>query len=519
VFAQRIGGRNAILIAGDPARAEGGPVFSPDGASIAFHDGNGIGGIFVTGATGESTRRVTDFGFHPAWSPDGHRLLFCTEAVSIPQSRSIKSALWVVDAKGGTPTKLSDGDAVQPVWSPSGKQIAYWAVDTGQRDLFTMPAAGGPRVAVTHDAAIDWSPQWSPDGRYLYFSSDRGGAMNVWRLPMDESSGKPIGEPEAITSGVASADQLSLSHDGRRIVFRSLQSSNNPAAVAFDPAAETIGAPKQILDRSGSMVPSGVSPDGKWLVLWNILEYQEDVFIARTDGSELRRLTDDPYRDRAGVFSPDGKEIAFYSNRSDSYNIFAIKPDGSGLHALTERSGGNDQNLLYPTYSPKGDQLITSHVRTPETLLLDPRKAWTAQKAETFDMRFPDGSWLMPTSWSPDGRRWLGGITNGAGANVGVGVFDVATKSLRRISSEPTAAATLSAAWLPDSRRAIVTELEKENLVVVDADTGRRKELGAKLGLGIGLVIAPDGRTIYVSSARQQADIWMAMPASAAEKR
>jgi len=77
----------------------------------------------------------------------------------------------------------------------------------------------------------------------------------------------------------------------------------------------------------------------------------------------------------------------------------------------------------------------------------------------------------------------------------------------------------LSAAWLPDSRRAIVTELEKENLVVVDADTGRRKELGAKLGLGIGLVIAPDGRTIYVSSARQQADIWMAMPVSAAEKR
>src|SRR5690242_18995305 len=99
---------------------------------------------------------------------------------------------------------------------------------------------------------------------------------------MDESSGKPTGDPEAITSGVAPADQISLSHDGRRIVFRSLQSSNNPAAIAFDPVAETIGAPKLILDRSGSMVPSGVSLDGKWLVLWNIHEYQEDVFIVRT---------------------------------------------------------------------------------------------------------------------------------------------------------------------------------------------------------------------------------------------
>ncbi len=62
---QRIGGRNAILVAGDPARAEAAPVFSPDGASIAFHERGGRGGIFIAGATGESTRRVTDFGFHP----------------------------------------------------------------------------------------------------------------------------------------------------------------------------------------------------------------------------------------------------------------------------------------------------------------------------------------------------------------------------------------------------------------------------------------------------------------------
>ena len=510
VFVQRIGGRNAILVAGDPARAEGAPAFSPDGASIAFHDSNGTGGIFVTGATGESTRRVTDFGFHPAWSPDGQRLIFCTEAIGVPQSRGSTSALWIVDARGGSPAKLTDGDAVQPVWSPSGKQIAYWAVDTGQRDLFTMPSTGGARVAVTHDAAIDWSPRWSPDGRYLYFSSDRGGAMNLWRIPMDESSGKPAGDPEPITAGVSTADELSLSKDGNRIVFRSPESSNNPASISFDPSAETIGTPKLILDRSGSMVPTGISPDGKWLVLWNILEYQEDVFIARTDGSELRRLTDDQYRDRAGVFSPDGKEIAFYSNRTDSYNVFAIKPDGSGLRALTDRRGGNNQNLLYPTYSPTGDRLVTSQVRSPETLLIDPRQPWTAQKPETLDMRLPDGAWLIPTAWSPDGRRLLGGLTNSSGGSVGLATYDLATKSVRRLTGQSAAAATLSSAWLPDSRRIIFIESDKQNLFLIDADTGRRKDLGSKLELGIGVVIAPDGRTIYATIARQQADIWMA---------
>ncbi len=50
------------------------------------------------------------------------------------------------------------------------------------------------------------------------------------------------------------------------------------------------------------MIPTGVSPDGQWLALSNLFERQEDVFVARTDGTGLRRLTDDAFRDRvAGV--------------------------------------------------------------------------------------------------------------------------------------------------------------------------------------------------------------------------
>jgi hypothetical protein len=70
VFVQRVGGRTPIAIGADPNVEEGGPAFSPDGATIAFHarGENGKGGIFVAGATGESARRLSEFGFHPAWS-------------------------------------------------------------------------------------------------------------------------------------------------------------------------------------------------------------------------------------------------------------------------------------------------------------------------------------------------------------------------------------------------------------------------------------------------------------------
>ncbi len=508
IFVQRIGGRNPILVAGDATLAEGAPAFSPDGASIAFHEASANGGIFITGATGESTRRVTDFGFHPAWSPDGQRLVFCTEAISVPQSRGTTSVLWIVDAKGGTPVKLSDGDGVQPSWSPSGQQIAYWAVDTGQRDIFTMPAAGGPRVAVTSDAAIDWNPKWSADGRYLYFASDRGGSMNIWRVPMSEASGKPAGPPEPVTAGVATTDEPSLSNDGRRLVFRSAEFSVNPAAIPFDPVAEKAGPLKLILDRSGSMAPSGVSPDGQWLVLWNFGEHQEDVFVVRTDGSELRRLTDDAFRDRAGVFSPDGKEIAFYSNRSNNYNIFTVKPDGSGLRQVTESQGGNNQNLLYPGYSPSGDRLLASRSRAPETLVVDPRRPWKDQKPESYDLRLPDGGWLVPSKWSPDGKRWLGTLANASGSTTGIGVFDLASRKVVR--SILVRGSLVWPAWLQDSRRVVFADADGTKIALMDVDTGRRTELASGLSLGLGVVVSPDQRTLYVAVGRGQADIWMA---------
>ena len=50
IYTQRVGGRNATPILNDPKRNEGGPAFSPDGASIAFHESDTDGGIFVAGA-------------------------------------------------------------------------------------------------------------------------------------------------------------------------------------------------------------------------------------------------------------------------------------------------------------------------------------------------------------------------------------------------------------------------------------------------------------------------------------
>ena len=273
---------------------------------------------------------------------------------------------------------------------------------------------------------------------------------------------------------MTSADQPTLSKDGTRIVFRSLAGATNPVAIPFDPATERTGPSKQIVDRTGSLFPTGVSPDGQWLALTNQFERQEDVFIARIDGTGLRRLTDDAFRDRVPVWSPDGKEIAFSSNRTDTYGIWTIKPDGSGLRQVTERSGGNEQNLLYPTFSPTGDRLVASRLRANETIGVDPRREWKAQKPDVLQMTVSRDAWLIPTAWSPDGRRLVGTVVNTAGSTIAVGVDHVGTRTARSVID---GFSCFCFVWLSDSRRVAYVELDTRTIWLLDVENGRRKAL------------------------------------------
>jgi Tol biopolymer transport system component len=141
---------------------------------------------------------------------------------------------------------ITEGDAVQPSWSPHGHRIAYWTNKdpegkrTGQRDIWTVPANGGEAVPVTEDAHVDWNPVWSPEGAYLCFSSNRGGSMNLWRVPIEEPSGRPLGPPAAVTMGAAASNwHPCLTNDGKRIAYVERVEYSNIWQVPLGPATGT----------------------------------------------------------------------------------------------------------------------------------------------------------------------------------------------------------------------------------------------------------------------------------------
>lgn len=168
------------------------------------------------GASGENVRRIANFGHNPSWSPDGRQIVCGTTYIFNPKLPGTKSRLVILNLASGQERVLVESDdAAQPQWSPSGQRIADYR---NRRDIWTIAADGSDARAVSDDAAADWNPVWSADGKYLYFASDRQALASLWRVRLDETTGRTLGPPEPVTGPTADVLQMDLAHDGRRIV-------------------------------------------------------------------------------------------------------------------------------------------------------------------------------------------------------------------------------------------------------------------------------------------------------------
>jgi len=510
LYLLRVGGRNPVALTAESPTDNWQPAFSPDGERIAFRSERDGGGIFLMGSTGESVRRLTDFGFNPTWSPDGREIALAAGSFLFASDRAgVARGLWAVEvATGRKRSVLKERDSMQPSWSPHGTRIAYWGLrgNSGQRDLWTVAANGseaaGEGIAVTNDAALDWSPVWSPDGKFLYFSSNRGGTMNLWRIAIDEASGRVLGEPEPMTTPSLWSGELSFTRDGRRFAFSSLDWRSSLYKAELDPKAQKVGPPVPILRSTQPIRDHQVSPDGKWVAFMQT-GGQEDLFVARTNGSEYRRLTDDAFRDRGPSWSPDGQSIAFYSDRSGSYQLWMIRPDGSGLEQLTRING----TANFPVWSPDGTRIATAMLGS-DWRLVDMRSKESPRPIRTMP-GIDASSRFWPLAWSPDGKRLAGVRVLGDGSAGDVMTFTLDTQRYEKVLDAEDGF-WKTPVWLSDSRRLLVRS--RRGVALLDTATRRAQPLLGVRGywIGLSLGISRDDRWITYTETGTEGDIWLA---------
>ena len=516
VFARRIDGRSAIYfqrVGGETAvrlsrgeHNDTAPALSPDGQQIVFESDRDGGGLFLMGATGESVRRLTHSGHNPAWSPDGRHLAFSSEPVDIlPWSRNHHARLSILELASGEIQQLPSRDAVQVKWSADGRWLTYWGLtDEAVREIWVQSADGGEPIRITSQASLDWSPVWSPDSRYLYYSSTRNGIANYWRVAFDPDRGEVTSSPQPVTHGFAGgAMHGSLSADGHKLAFVAdtrlqriyhLRLNEQMTAIESGPQMVTFGP--------GRDFGADVSPDGQWLV-YATQGDGEHIIVSRIDGSERRLLTGGDSMNRFPRWSPDGQHVWFYSNRGSDYDIWRINNDGSGLEDISQLPGqraltaviSNDARQLAFQISGPDQRAMLLDLEAPRSdnnpRILAPPAGFDSFHPGDFSL---DDRYLVGLV-RPDLDSWL------------VSVMELSSGQHRVIDLRHTSHASVPR-WLGESDKVIYSHLG--GIRILDVVSNEFIDLDMpERGFYMAPIAAANGRDIYVSKVTESSDIWM----------
>ncbi len=400
IFVRLIGADQPVQLTNTPEQ-EFSPAWSPDGRWIAFLRGESENAsLFVMPATGGSERKIAESGpagiIAPArtsasgppaiesastvrWSPDSEQLL-----VSGTTENDHSVGLLLIDISTGQKRRLTSAEGATAdrggSFSPDGRRIAFLRRhgQTMQGNIYLLNIGAnyqpiGEATPLKTDGMQMGAPAWTADGRELVFRSARAGMDGLWRVNV--AGGTPVRIPVAgnapskpaigatklayvqrvsdlniwaiPTSGTGDAVRLiastlddatpQYSPDGSRIAFCSLQSGNQEIWVA-----RSDGSRQEKLTSFGSGLSCTPrwSPNGRQLVFDSNAEAaQFEIYTIGVDGGQPRRLTHHPGTDAIASFSRDGNWIYFMSTRTGREEIWKM-PSVGGDPVQVTRTGG-----------------------------------------------------------------------------------------------------------------------------------------------------------------------------------
>jgi tricorn protease len=411
------------------------PRWSPDGSELLFmSDRYGSSDLYVIGADGSNPRRLT---YHTApdgpgdWTPDD-RILFQTDRAWQQVER--EDEIHTVSARGGTPDRLLDAVGYTPTMSPDGRFIAFSYGSNSHtrkryrgpanKDLWLYDTADGSYTQLTDFPGNDQLPRWS-DARTLYFTSERDGSYDLWRLSIADDGG--AGSATRLTElGEDGIRHFDISADGRLAVIErgtALWVLELPAgggavgeplagraADGAGPSRLELEVPEDVrfpaVERrtfTDDADEYAVSPDGEYVAFG----VRGELFLTKNDDEASRtvRLTRHPWRDRDVAWLSD-EALIFASDRDGDYDLYRLE------------SADPDQPDLFLTLKHRVVRLTDTDVEEREPVVSNDgeRVAFLQGRGDLVIAEVADGAlgrervlvdgWAGPegVSWSPDDR-------------------------------------------------------------------------------------------------------------------
>ena len=408
------------------ASYEANPVWSPDGEQIAFaSDRNGNFDLFIMSADGGAARRLT---YHSAseipstFTPDGKYVLFSASiqdpATSALFPTSAMTELYRVPVEGGNTEQVLGTPAEWVCFDKAGSNFLYqdrkgfedeWRkhhTSSIARDIWLYDTQTGEHTNLTNRNGEDRNPVYAPDGKSVYFLSERnGGSFNVYSFPLNAPQQvKPVTtfrtHPVRFLS-VSDKGTLCYAYDGE--LYTQLPNSR-PQKVKVELVRDDDKDIASFRFSQGA-TSACVSPDGKQVAFI----VRGDVFVTSTDYPTTKQITNTPAGESGLSFAPDNRTLVYASERTGNWQLYMAKITRKEDPNFPNATLIEEEVLLpsktverrYPQYSPDGKEIA----------FIEDRNRLMVLNLETKKVRqVTDGSTWYNTGggfdyeWSPDGK-------------------------------------------------------------------------------------------------------------------